>query len=90
MRVPCHSLLQPLRRHYDRRALHLACCEGHLGTTEFLLNCKGIDASVVDRLGGTPLEDAHREKHVAVVALLTNVGALRTGDPFHRFREAGS
>ena len=64
----------------DRRALHLACCQGHLGTTEFLLACDGIDVNVVDRLGGTPLEDAHREGHVAIEALLVNFGAVRSGD----------
>ena len=65
----------------DRRALHLACCEGKLGTTEFLLSCDDIDVNVLDRLGGTPLEDAHREGHVAIIALLTKFGAVRSDSP---------
>ena len=67
---------------YDERcALHLACCEGQLGTIEYLLSCKNIDVNVVDRLGGTPLEDAVREKKDPVIALLTTHGGVRAKSP---------
>jgi len=67
---------------YDsRRALHLACCEGRLGMVEYLLTCENIDVNVVDRFGGTPLEDAIREGHESIAIVLRERGAVRGDDP---------
>ena len=67
---------------YDaRRALHLAASNGHLGTLEFLVSCKDVDVNPVDRLGGTPLEDAYRENQPAVIALLQSHGGVRAHHP---------
>ena len=67
---------------YDyRRALHLAACNGHLAILESLIDCPNIDVNPVDRLGGTPLEDAIREGQAAAAALLEKHGGVRAGHP---------
>ncbi|KAJ8613654.1 hypothetical protein CTAYLR_003139 [Chrysophaeum taylorii] len=67
---------------YDsRRALHLACCEERLAVVEYLLSRPEIDVNVVDRFGGTPLEDAIREGRHTVALLLQKHGALRAHHP---------
>jgi ankyrin repeat protein/Ca2+-binding EF-hand superfamily protein len=67
---------------YDyRRALHLAACNGHLAILESLIDCPNVDINPVDRLGGTPLEDAIREGQAAAAALLEKHGGVRAGHP---------
>ena len=70
-------------RDYDRRtALHVAASEGHLDVCKFLIeDCKArVNRS--DRWGGSPLDDAHRHRHMAVVEYLRKVGAT-TGSGNH-------
>ncbi len=55
---------------YDgRTAIHLASSEGKVHVVRYLLQ-QGVDATVRDRWGNTPLDDAHRGEHATVVALL--------------------
>lgn len=57
-------------RDYDfRTPLHLAASEGHVDICRFLV-AKGAQINRVDRWGGSPLDDAHRHKHAAVVQYL--------------------
>ena len=65
-------------RDYDRRtALHVASSEGHLDVIKFLL-ARGAKINRSDRWGGSPLDDAHRHRHVVVARYLRSRGA-RTG-----------
>lgn len=67
---------------YDsRRALHLACSEGRLGMVEYLLSCPCVDVNVVDRFGGTPLEDSIRSGHESASIILSQHGAVRADHP---------
>jgi glutaminase len=55
---------------YDgRTALHLAASEGHAHVVAYLI-AQGVNPSPVDRWGGTPLIDARRNNHEAVITLL--------------------
>jgi glutaminase len=55
---------------YDgRTGIHLASSEGHLDAVKFFL-AKGIDDSVKDRWGGTPLDDARRGNFQNLVIFL--------------------
>ena len=57
---------------YDgRTAAHLAASEGQVAVLEYLI-AKKVKIDPVDRWGGTPLDDARRENHKAVVRLLNN------------------
>ena len=47
----------------DRTALHLSASEGKADAVRFLL-AKGADVNLLDRMGGTPLDDAIRHGHV--------------------------
>ena len=62
---------------YDgRTALHLAAAEGHLAIVNFLLTQDpGLDVSVHDRFGKTPLLNAVEGSHTTTVALLCQAGA---------------
>ena len=57
-------------RDYDRRTpLHVAASEGHVDIAEYLIQ-NGALINRSDRWGGSPLDDAHRHKHLKVVELL--------------------
>ncbi|KAJ1451833.1 ankyrin domain-containing protein, partial [Pelagophyceae sp. CCMP2097] len=76
LRILVENGMDPNNGDYDRRrALHLAACERRLGIVEYLLALPGVDVNVIDRFGGTPLEDAIREGHTSVAMLLERHGA---------------
>eukprot|EP00930_Biecheleria_cincta_P063955 TRINITY_DN4949_c0_g1_i1.p1 TRINITY_DN4949_c0_g1~~TRINITY_DN4949_c0_g1_i1.p1 ORF type:complete len:466 (+),score=102.21 TRINITY_DN4949_c0_g1_i1:77-1474(+) len=61
---------------YDKRtALHVAAAHGLLPVVQFLIENLKCDMNVEDRFGGTPLDDAIRNKHKAVGDYLTKKGA---------------
>eukprot|EP01094_Clydonella_sp_ATCC50884_P003087 TRINITY_DN1237_c0_g1_i1.p1 TRINITY_DN1237_c0_g1~~TRINITY_DN1237_c0_g1_i1.p1 ORF type:complete len:700 (+),score=298.04 TRINITY_DN1237_c0_g1_i1:87-2186(+) len=63
---------------YDgRTALHLASAKGHIDAVRFLVE-HGADVNAKDRLGtgGTPIVDAVRHQHTAVVEFLRSHGAV--------------
>lgn len=68
---------------YDRRyPIHLAASEGQLDAVRFLVGEAAVDHSPADRWGGTPLDDARRHGHAAIVDLLAALGAAcGTFDP---------
>lgn len=59
-----------------RRAIHLAACGGDVQVLELLVAYKA-DINVVDRHGGTPLEDAIRHNNEEVAQALKNHDADR-------------
>ncbi len=62
---------------YDgRTALHLAASNGRENVVTYFIH-QGVALSPHDRWGGTPLDDAHREGHAQVAALLEQHGAKR-------------
>jgi len=66
---------------YDKRtAIHLAASEGNLEVVKFLVDEAGIDPSPEDRWGGTPLDDAKRQSHTAVMEYLKSK-AGKAGKP---------
>jgi len=63
---------------YDRRtALHLAAAEGREPVVRYLIE-NGAEVNPRDRWNGTPLDDAHRHDHRAVVELLEAHGGIRS------------
>ena len=57
---------------YDgRTALHLAACEGHVNIARYLIK-KGAHLNALDRWGLTPLAEAQRAQHTAMITLLSN------------------
>ncbi|MBS1998886.1 MAG: glutaminase, partial [Cyanobacteria bacterium SZAS LIN-2] len=69
--------LNPNTADYDRRtALHLAASEGRLSSIRYLLEL-GVDVNPVDRWGNTPLDDAERQKHEAIISMLVEHGGKR-------------
>lgn len=67
-------------RDYDRRTpLHIAASEGYLDVCEFLVD-SGAMINRSDRWGGSPLDDAHRHRHVAVIQFLQQRGG-KFGSP---------
>ena len=67
----------------DRTALHLAASNGQTAVLYYLLH--QLDAQInvnpIDRLGGTPTEDAYRHGKSVAVAILEEMGGLRQDDP---------
>ena len=62
-------------RDYDRRtALHVAASEGHLDVVKLLI-APGAKINRSDRWGGSPLDDAHRHRHLVVARYLRSKGA---------------
>jgi len=66
----------------DRRALHLAASNGQTAVLHYLLHQLDfkINVNPIDRLGGTPMEDAHRHGKTVAVAILEEAGGLRQDD----------
>lgn len=63
-------------RDYDRRtALHVAASEGHLHICQYLVDEQNVSINRSDRWGGSPLDDAHRHRHLAIVQFLRKRGA---------------
>jgi ankyrin repeat protein/CRP-like cAMP-binding protein len=64
---------------YDgRTALHLAASEGEVSILHYLLEQEPpLDVNCVDRVGGTPLEDAVRHGHRVAVMMLEDSGGMR-------------
>lgn len=65
---------------YDSRtALHLASCTGNLEALTMLVEL-GADARVRDRMGGSPLDDAIREKQYRAMQVLYESGSRPEGE----------
>jgi tRNA A-37 threonylcarbamoyl transferase component Bud32 len=63
-------------RDYDRRtALHVAASEGKLDIVKILVERYNAPINRSDRWGGSPLDDAHRHRHVEVIQYLRSKGA---------------
>lgn len=63
-------------RDYDRRtALHVASSEGRLDIVKLLVEQYNSPINRSDRWGGSPLDDAHRHRHMEVVQFLRSKGA---------------
>lgn len=74
--------IEPSTADYDMRtAMHLASSVGNVTILDLLLKIEGVEVNPVDRLGGTPLEDAHRHQKAVAAQMLTHAGGLRVGDP---------
>merc|ERR1719330_2080945 len=62
---------------YDSRTgLHLAASNGHIAAATHMLLDGRANPNVFDRFLNTPLDDAKREGHNALIALLSDHGGL--------------
>lgn len=62
-------------RDYDRRtALHVAASEGRLEICKYLIDM-GARINRSDRWGGSPLDDASRQRHKELISYLRSLGA---------------
>jgi len=70
--------VNPSEADYDARtALHLAASNGNITILDLLLGLgTGIEVNPVDRIGGTPLEDAQRHGHKVAVQMLADAGGV--------------
>ncbi|KAK3251424.1 hypothetical protein CYMTET_39234 [Cymbomonas tetramitiformis] len=67
---------------YDNRtAMHLAASNGCVEALSWMLQRDGIEVNPVDRLGGTPLEDAYRHDEPVMILMLEAKGGVRKGHP---------
>lgn len=68
---------------YDARtALHLAACNDRVSVLEYLLTLNPpINVNLVDRFGGTPLDDAKRHGSTAAIAMLIQRGCVTSDNP---------
>jgi ankyrin repeat protein len=66
----CSAILTSIHADDERTALHLAASHGHSDVMNYLLQtCSAsIHVNALDRMGGTPLDDAKR--HEMPVSLL--------------------
>jgi len=65
----------------DRTALHLAASNGETSALDYMLRqLEGVNINPLDRLGGTPMDDAHRHNNTVAVAMLQAAGGLRQGN----------
>eukprot|EP00966_Prymnesium_polylepis_P229785 5316879-Prymnesium_polylepis.1 len=79
--IGSHVVLSSAAAADDKRtAIHLAASEGNLEVVKFLVDEAGIDPSPEDRWGGTPLDDAKRQSHTAVMEYLKSK-AGKAGKP---------
>jgi len=64
---------------YDTRtALHLAVCGGQHSVVEFLLKHATLEQiNIMDRWGRTPLDDALKNNHKAIIDILLEAGAVQ-------------
>jgi ankyrin repeat protein len=83
MRALIENGANPNAGDYDSRtALHLAASNGETSALDYILRCiENINVNPLDRLGGTPLDDANRHGHAVAVAMLEAAGGLRQDDP---------
>ncbi len=67
----------------DRTALHLAASNGETSALDYMLRQLDTDINInpIDRLGGTPIEDAYRHGKTVAVAMLEHAGGMRQEDP---------
>jgi len=63
-----------------RSMLHLACSNKQQSIMEYLMSFEHLDYNVVDWYGGTPLDDAMREKHPSVAVTVKEAGGLHGTD----------
>ena len=79
-RLPDPDAFSNMRIH---SAMHLAASNGETSALDYML--RHIDTSIninpIDRLGGTPIEDAYRHGKMVAVAMLEDAGGLRAEDP---------
>ena len=63
------------RGDYDgRRPLHIAAACGSTEIIDYIIDKCNANVSVVDRFGGTPLQDAVKHNHIGAAATIRSAG----------------